>query len=750
MLALTMLTAAADNPVAQPANTVTDGNARFTILTPEMIRIEYNDSGKFEDRATFMAVNRDLGPVSFGIANSDGNLIINTDALKLVYRKGTDARLAENLSIEMLKDPKRTVWHPGMPDTLNLKGTYRTLDHNNADSHRKLLENGVISRAGWAVVDDSPAATRADGSRSLLFDKVVDDIPWVASRPVDDSMDIYFMGYGHDYKRAVSDYTRLAGRVPLPPRFVFGYWYSKYDAYSSQDFRDIAQSLIDNDINTDVMIIDMDWHYNGREESGGRGGWTGWTWNPNLIPDPDSLLSDMHTMGMRVALNLHPATGVMPDEDIFEAMRAEVQPDSAADRKIDWALQDSTFYRSFFKHFVHNEERRGVDFWWIDWQQTLVNPKMSGMGETFWCNHVFFNDMAKHRDRRPVIFHRWGGLGSHRYQIGFSGDTYINYPTLAFQPYFTATASNVGYGYWGHDLGGHMMLNTEQDPNDPELVLRWVQYGVFTPIFRTHATRDSRIERRIWKYPNFDQLNKAVKLRYAMMPYIYTMARKCYDTGISITRPLYYEYPELDEAYKYDTEYFFGDDILVAPISEKGVDGVVAQDIWLPEGNWYSPSHNRMIEGGKVITENFDHTQYPWFVRNGAIIINNPPELTRAANESANLIVNIYGTTPGSTTLYEDQGDSRDYDTAYATTRFSHQGDSKRHTVNVAPREGSYPGMHEQRGLTVNIHDTPQPAKVSSGKQNLAVSYDAQTRITTVNVPQYNPATGLNIDIRYK
>lgn len=101
------------------------------------------------------------------------------------------------------------------------------------------------------------------------------------------------------------------------------------------------------------------------------------------------------------------------------------------------------------------------------------------MSETFWCNHVFFNDMKLHRtNRRPVIFHRWGGLGSHRYPIGFSGDSFTTFSTLAFQPYFTATASNVCFGYWGHDLGGHQQFLG----NDPELYLRWCQYGVFTPI----------------------------------------------------------------------------------------------------------------------------------------------------------------------------------------------------------------------------------------------------------------------------
>ena len=100
--------------------------------------------------------------------------------------------------------------------------------------------------------------------------------------------------------------------------------------------------------------------------------------------------------------------------------------DPAAGEKIPWMLENKDFYRTFFNHIIRTREKEGVDFWWLDWQQHPVNPRMEGLSETFWCNHVFFNDMKKNRpDRRPVIFHRWGGLGSHRYQIGFSGDTYI-------------------------------------------------------------------------------------------------------------------------------------------------------------------------------------------------------------------------------------------------------------------------------------------------------------------------------------
>lgn len=133
-----------------------------------------------------------------------------------------------------------------------------------------------------------------------------------------------------------------------------------------------------------------------------------------------------------------------------------------------------------------------------------------------------------------MIYHRWGGLGSHRYQLGFSGDTYDTWDVLAFLPYFTATASNVGYGYWGHDIGGHMQM--VKRPTEAEMMTRWIQYGVFTPIFKTHSNNSSRMERRIWAFPNhYEYMKDAIELRYALSPYIYDMARKAYDDEYAVT-----------------------------------------------------------------------------------------------------------------------------------------------------------------------------------------------------------------------
>ena len=607
MLATAKTSASDNNPVANPEAVVICGKARFTVLTPEMIRIEYSAKGIFEDQATFTVTNRRLKVPRFRKREDNTYLYIVTDKVRLRYRKSTNPVTTpaspENLTITIDNNGCESVWYPGKSDSLNLKGTCRTLDGSNGDNKRAEMENGLISRSGWAVIDDSWAAIRSDGGRSYALRPNADmEFDWWAERSDTDALDIYYLGYGNDYKKAISDYTKIAGKIPLPPDYVFGYWYSKYSAYSADDYRRIMSEIKDNKIPADVMILDMDWHWNvGNGQSGDKGGWTGWSWNTNLIPNPKGLLRDIHDNNFKIALNLHPADGINKNESpvYFAAMNSELNGKYLNDKKdnISWSIDYTDFTKSFFKNIIRNHESEGVDFWWIDWQQHLTSNDTYGLSETFWCNHIFFNDMVRKRtDRRPVIFHRWGGLGSHRYQIGFSGDALINFQTLGFQPYFTATASNVGYGYWGHDLGGHAFTD-ESIVNDPELVLRWIQFGVFTPIFRTHATNDARIERRIWKFDNFPTMLEAVRLRYSLFPYLYTMARKAYDTGISVCRPLYYEYPESEEAYVYENEYFFGDDILVVPITEAAVEGISAKEIWFPEGKWWSVSTNELIEG---------------------------------------------------------------------------------------------------------------------------------------------------------
>ena len=750
----------AQNPKARPESVVTSGNARFTVLTPEMLRIEYSDKGVFEDRATFTVQNRELDAVpAFTTAEDSDYIYITTDRLSLKYRKGSDPRTSpDNLSIAMDNKGQTVTWFPGKADPLNLKGTCRTLDGSNGDNKRSELENGLVSRSGWAVIDDSWSAVRPDGSRSFALEPDKDlGYDWWADRADPEALDLYFMGYGTDYKKAIYDFTRIAGKIPLPPAYVFGYWYSKYASYSADDYRRIMSDLESNSIPADVMILDMDWHWNGDagSSSAGIGGWTGWSWNTNLIPEPEKLLKEIHDRNFKIALNLHPADGVNSHESptYYKAMSGELGGKYDTGGNIAWSLDYPDFTRSFFKNIIRDHESEGVDFWWLDWQQHLTSHYTDGLGQTFWCNHVFYNDMVRNRpDRRPVIFHRWGGLGSHRYQIGFSGDALINFPTLAFQPYFTSTASNVGYAYWGHDLGGHIFTD-EETVNNPELVLRWIQFGVFTPIFRTHATKDERIERWIWKFPNFPDMLKAVRLRYALFPYIYTMARETYDTGIGMCRPLYYEYPDAEDAYTHEDEYFFGNDILVAPITAAAPDGHTSRKtIWFPAGKWWSVSTNELIEGPCEKTLEFKADGIPYFFRSGAVIPMNPSSVMNVTAPYRSIVLNVVAGEDGAGALYEDSGDNSDYADVYASTRFSHSVSGKKEVITIEPRQGNTKGIVESRSWTLNMLNAMRPETITvNGKvvKKNDWTYAAENSALTLKVPETGCSDRIEIILTY-
>ena len=496
-----------------------------------------------------------------------------------------------------------------------------------------------------------------------------------------------------------------------------------------------------NRIPIDIMIMDMDWH---------KDGWTGWSWNTSLIPDPKGLINWMHQHNMKVSLNLHPADGVNNYEDNFAQMCTDLGKDPGTTTNIPWQLEDYNFYKAMFKNIIRLRESEGVDFWWIDWQQRLTNNNMTGLGETFWCNHVFYEDMRLNRpEHRPVIFHRWGGLGSHRYPIGFSGDTFATFPTLAFQPYFTATASNVGFGYWGHDLGGHQ----QPGDNDPELYLRWMQFGVFTPIFRTHATNAANIERRIWVYENFPSLLKTVQLRYAMFPYIYTAAREAYDTGVSMCRPLYYDHPEDANAYKYEDEYMFGNDILVAPIvTPADDDKTVRRTVWLPEGKWWNVCRSKMMDGNVTFTDTYGLEDIPYFYKAGSIIVNNPPQKS-VTTKAPTLILKVVPGADGSYSLYEDEGDTELYkDGVFSRTEFTQTRNAQSVTLNIGARTGVYPGMPDERAYRAEFIGSEKPERVLINGNEAASgtwSYDSDNRTVTVNVPTASCDVATAIELRY-
>jgi alpha-glucosidase (family GH31 glycosyl hydrolase) len=732
------------NPVADPAAVIIAGNARFTVLTPQLIRIEWSPTKQFEDHASMVFLNRRLPVPKFTKSSENGWLILTTDKLTLKYKPSAKEFNSQNLSVYFELDGKTITWTPGTKDTGNLLGTTRTLDGVEGSTS---LEPGLVSRDGWVVVDDS---TRP------LFDNVnagKNDWPWVMSRPAGKSQDLYFFGYGHDYKQGLGDYIKVAGRIPLPPRFAFGTWWSRYWAYSDQEFKELVRGFRDHEIPLDVLVIDMDWHitfdprwWKGKDDqSGHRLGWTGYTWNKDLFPDPEAFLKWVHEQGLKTAVNLHPASGVQPHEAAYPAMARAMGIDPATKKYVPFDIASKKFTENYFKYLHRPLEKEGIDFFWLDWQQE-DKTSLPGVNPTWWLNYVHTYDMETRQGKRPIIFHRWGGLGNHRYQIGFSGDTISVWKSLAFQPYFTATAANVGYAYWSHDIGGHMPGTVT-----PELYTRWIQFGLFSPILRTHTTKNPEAERRIWAYPPqyAKVMRDAFLLRYALIPYIYTQSRKTYDTGVAFLRPLYYDYPEAPEAYDFKDEYIFGDDMIVAPIAtELNKDSQLAtKSIWLPPGEWIEWFSGEHLKGPAKLDRTFALNEIPVYVRAGAIVPMQPKMDYTGQKPVDPLILTVMPGVSGHTRIYDDAGDTLGYKQNEATwTTVKQSSNANTVNVEVSPVEGSYPGMPTERAYEFRLLGVFPPKTVTVNGQPLAYTkkegdpgwrYDSNHTSVVITTPRF-------------
>jgi alpha-glucosidase len=227
----------------------------------------------------------------------------------------------------------------------------------------------------------------------------------------------------------------------------------------------------------------------------------------------------------------------------------------------------------------------------------------------------------------------------------------------------TATASNIAYGWWSHDIGGHMGGVTE-----PELYARWVQFGALSPCLRLHATKDARFERRPWAYPDeaYHAARAAFHLRYQLVPYLYTMARVASDSGVSLCRPMYYEHPEVEDAYAARYQYYLGDQAIAAPIvfPAEPATGMAATDVWVPRGTWIDIQTLETYTGPRWARMVGDINRVPLLVKAGGILPmaaefaeGEPPRLASGTTGDQPrdwLVLSVFPGPDGVYRLYED------------------------------------------------------------------------------------------------
>ena len=713
---------------------------RISVLTERLIRLEYSKKGVFVDEKTQTIMNRDFETFRFRVEEKKDSLSIVTKYLRLIYDKKEFSGEGLKINVSGNFGTTSSVWHYGDKNE-SLKGTVRTLD--TIDGATELGE-GVVSKKLWSFIDDS---------KSMLL--VDDDF---VIREDEEAIDIYFFGYGLDYKEALRDFYKLSGATPLLPRYSLGNWWSRYYKYTDKSYLELLERFKREDIPFNVAVLDMDWHITEVDSKYGTG-WTGYTWNKEYFKEPEKFLKEVHERGYKITLNVHPADGVRAFEDSYKEFAKFMGVNIKNEDPVLFDIADKKFREGYFKYVHHKLEKQGVDFWWIDWQQG-ENSGKKGLDPLWLLNHLHYKDIQRDK-RRGLILSRYAGVGSHRYPLGFSGDTIITWDSLNFQPYFTATASNIGYSWWSHDIGGHM-----NGTRDDELFVRWVQFGVFSPIMRLHSTCNDFSGKEPWNYNDIANaiIKKYLRLRQRLIPYLYTMNLKTHKDGLPLILPIYYFEAENEKAYNYPNEYYFGEDLLVCPITEKGdeLSKLSRVKAYLPKGYWVDIFTGIKYAGEREIELYRSLDDIAVFARLGSIL---PLDARKSGNEIDNpneLDLHVFAGADGSYSLAEDASELADFvekEWRYteflgkAKENFLDYNDKKySYELNIEAVKNNIADAIKKRKYNIYLHGIKEyySLEISAGNKSispLAISYDDKANALVINLDNISLDKEIRINI---
>jgi len=702
-------------------------NVRLTVLTSSLIRVE---CGKvFCDSATQLVWFRNFGKVPFRTEKTDNGILITTNEAQFFYnfRK-------KKIQYVVLSGNKIPVKAHG-----NLKGTARTLDLAFGPVR---LKSGILNKCGITEIKDDTLLIKDNG---------------LLCRRPKGTRDSYVFAYGHNYKKAINDFLKITGEIPLIPRYALGNWWSRWKVYTQEEYISLMQRFQSEGIPLSVATIDMDWHYVDIKKHFPefkdkdkliwrllwRAGWTGYTWNKELFPDYKQFLTWLKSHGLKTVLNLHPSSGVRYFEEQYPSMARAMGIDPDTKQTIPFDLSNPKFTNAYFEVLHRPYEKDGIDFWWIDWQQGKA-PKHKWLDALWALNHYHTLD-AQNKKHRPLILSRYAGAGGHRYPLGFSGDTAMNWRVLRFLPYFTANAANIGYTWWSHDIGGHCL-----GYKDDELYLRWLQFGVFSPINRLHSTHSAIMGKEIWNYrPDVRNYAKDMLiLRHKLIPYLYTMNYRTHREGLPLCMPLYYEHPETKEAYKMRNQYYFGSELLVCPITSETSRKLVMASVkaYLPKGRWTDIFTGRIYEGGKTLYLCRELNEIPVLAKEGAIIPMTSSDETTGTAIPQELDIWVYRGR-NSFRLYEDNGEDMTYaDGNYTITEFSIE-ENKDIKIKIKSAEGNINLLPEKRTFNIILKDIISAKKITVTVNGKIITPEIQTSPVTVNLTDISPKDAVEIDI---
>ena len=733
--------------------TMGTGTLKVQVCADSVIHILYSPTATFPKRTDFVVTKESWPAAQFTMQSTDDAVVLTTSLLKItVTRKDGAIAYADMHGESLLQEQSRSM----TPAKVNGEDTYRAESFVSIyGSHEALYGLGQHQAGVWNYRGESVDISQENSNISvpLMLSSKGYGIFWnntsrsrfnnrfanylYISSEVADVIDYYFL-YGPDFDKIIAGYRDLTGQAPMFGKWAYGFWQCK-NRYKSQDeILGVARKYRDLHIPVDNIVQDWFW-WNRKGE---------FVFNKNY-PDPKSMVDQLHAENFHLMISIWPF--FEPGSTNYDYMEKKgwfvdkfkyAKPPYHTNAM---AVYDATSPEA--RKYYWDEVNKGLfsiglDAWWMD----TTEPETEGQEENILLNHklaagsgnryvnayplldtqaVYQGQRSASDKKRVFILSRSAFAGSQRNGVtAWSGD--INSDWLSFRRQVPAGLNFAlsGIPYWTTDIGG-FVFGSPTDPAFRELFIRWFQYATFNPILRVHGTRNPD-ENELWSYGpdaqstlvNFD------RLRYRMLPYIYSLAWKTTSEAYTPMRPLVMDFRNDSRAQNIGDQFMYGPAFLVNPVTDPSA---TTRQLYLPEAKWYDFWTGSAINGGRVVNAIAPLDRLPLYVRAGSILPLGPDQEWATQKVADPIELRIYQGANGDFTLYEDENDTYDYEKGSYATIPLHWDDAS-HTLTIGDRKGKFPGMIENRafhivfvrdnhGVGINAADQVDKVVQYSGKQ---------------------------------
>ena len=697
-----------DDAICIKDNIIQGKKFRFSFLTDRLIRLEYSEKGEFEDRPTSNVIFRKFPKVNFNLAQSEMIMQIATSYFTVAYVKDKpfgSGKLTPGSNLKITLNNTEHAWYYQSPEVRNFGGITYSLDNF---SGKLKLDKGLYSTDGFAVLDDSDSY-------------VIDENGNFHQR--NGAIDIYVFMYRKDLGLCLKDYYTLTGYPMLVPRYALGNWWFKNSYYTNVEIENLLKKFHDEDIFISNVLL-----------------------GDNSMKKDDSLVLDENLIniqalkqvcnhyGTRVGLTVNPTNPIKEQSITYQNL---VNMGVSIKGSYSFLPLDINKLNYYDALGVRSWISMGIDNIYVNYN----NVKDKNTLAMF--NHHIFAMYELLQNKRGVVLTRYHGKSIHRDGIVFTGNTKVDWGTLAILPKYFQSASNNALSYVSAPIGGYY-----GGIENFELYIRYIQLGVFSSMLILASDNGKYYKREPWRWNESQMqiIKKYLKIRNKLIPYIYTEDYVYHKSGSPLIQPLYYKYPKIYDEPNYKSQYFFGSEMLVCPIIKKKntVMNRVVQRMFIPEGTWYELESGKKYPGNKYYMSFYKDEDYPVFVREGSIVV---MSLDNTVELPTNLEVVVFPGKNGSYQLYEDDGISTNYKNGtFSVINFNYQYQLNQYVLSVeySGNPGLLPSVRNYKIRFKNAKNANISIRV--GQTNIAGNAYLDKNDLVVEVP--NIQTGTNFVVQ--